>query len=104
MRYIEPITGKTYTTARPRWRGEGGSYLNLTDAPGLKRDQIARDRYSVWRYAAAIGVDDAQPVTLGEGWTPLVMREWAGADVLFKLEFMMTTGSFKDRGMTVMVS
>ena len=104
MRYIEPTTGKTYPTARPRWCGEGGSYLNLTDAPGLKRDQIARDRYSVWRYAAAIGVDDAQPVTLGEGWTPLVMREWAGADVLFKLEFMMPTGSFKDRGMTVMVS
>ena len=104
MRYIEPTTGKTYPTDRPRWRGDGGSYLNLTDAPGLKRDQIARDRYSVWRYAAAIGVDDAQPVTLGEGWTPLVRREWAGADVLFKLEFMMPTGSFKDRGMTVMVS
>ena len=104
MRYIEPTTGKTYPTDRPRWRGDGGSYLNLADAPGLKRDQIARDRYSVWRYAAAIGVDDAQPVTLGEGWTPLVRREWAGADVLFKLEFMMPTGSFKDRGMTVMVS
>ena len=40
----------------------------------------------------------------GEGGTPLVPGEWHGAPVLYKLEFMMPTGSFKDRGMTVMVS
>jgi threonine synthase len=43
-------------------------------------------------------------VTLGEGWTPLVPGEWEGAPVLYKLELAMPTGSFKDRGMTVMVS
>jgi threonine synthase len=36
--------------------------------------------------------------------TPLVPGDWAGAPVLFKLEFMMPTGSFKDRGTTVLVS
>jgi len=41
---------------------------------------------------------------MGEGWTPLVRGEWDGVPVLFKLEFTMPTGSFKDRGMTVMVS
>ena len=30
-----------------------------------------RDRYSIWRYAAAIGVDYAHAVSMGEGWTPL---------------------------------
>jgi threonine synthase len=34
----------------------------------------------------------------------LIEREWAGAKTRFKLEFMMPTGSFKDRGMTVLVS
>jgi threonine synthase len=104
VQYIEPNTGKTYPIDQPRWCGDGGAYLNLTDAPGLKRGDVRRDRYNVWRYAAAIPVDDTHPVTLSEGWTPLVSGEWAGAQTLFKLEFMMPTGSFKDRGMTVMVS
>jgi threonine synthase len=104
VQYIEPTTGKTYAIDQPRWRGDDDSYLNLTDTPGLKRGEIQRDRYNVWRYAAAIPIDDARVVTLGEGWTPLVGGEWAGAKTLFKLEFMMPTGSFKDRGMTVMVS
>jgi threonine synthase len=104
MQYIEPNTGKTYPIDQPRWCGDDGAYLNLTDAPGLKRGDIQRDRYNVWRYAGAIPVDDTRPVTLGEGWTPLVSGQWAGAKTLFKLEFMMPTGSFKDRGMTVLVS
>jgi threonine synthase len=58
----------------------------------------------VWRYAAAIGVDASSAVSLGEGGTPLIAGEWHGAATLFKLEFMMPTGSFKDRGMTVLVS
>jgi threonine synthase len=41
---------------------------------------------------------------MGEGWTPLTCGEWNGAHLMFKLEFMMPSGSFKDRGMTVMVS
>lgn len=104
MQYIEPQSGATYPIDTPRWCAEDGAYLNLTPGPGLRRDQIRRDRHSVWRYAAAIGVDDADAVTLGEGWTPLLPGAWRGGKALFKLEFMMPTGSFKDRGMTVMVS
>jgi threonine synthase len=43
-------------------------------------------------------------VSLGEGWTPLVERDWMGARVLFKLESQMPTGSFKDRGTAVMLN
>jgi threonine synthase len=96
--------GRTYPTDTPRWCGEDGAHLNLTPGAGLTRGEIVRERYTVWRYAAAIGVDAANAVSLGEGWTPLVESEWQGAATLFKLEFMMPTGSFKDRGMTVMVS
>ena len=104
MQYIEPVSGTTYSIDKPRWCADDGAHLNLTPGPGLKRGQIRTDRYSVWRYAAAIGVDDARAVTLGEGWTPLIAGEWAGAGTQFKLEFAMPTGSFKDRGMTVLVS
>jgi threonine synthase len=96
--------GRTYPADTPRWCGENGEHLNLTPGPGLARDEIERERHSVWRYAAAIGVDASSAVSLGEGWTPLVAGDWDGVATSFKLEFMMPTGSFKDRGMTVLVS
>src|SRR5690606_35389840 len=49
-------------------------------------------------------VPRAGAVSLGEGWTPLIEATWDGVRIQAKLEFMMPTGSFKDRGMTVMVS
>ncbi len=108
MNYIDPVTGATYPTNTARWCADSGGYLNLTPGAGLKRGDINTSRYSVWRYAKAIAVDDTHAVTMGEGWTPLTCGEWNGAghktEVMFKLEFMMPTGSFKDRGMTVMVS
>ena len=104
MRFVEPVSGATYAIDQPRWCADDGAYVNLTPGPGLTRGDIVRERYSVWRYAAAIGVDDAHAVTMGEGWTPLNPGEWHGAKTLFKLEFMMPTGSFKDRGTTVMLS
>ena len=108
IEYIDPATGVTYPTDTARWCSDSGAYLNLTPGTGLKRCDIDSTRHSLWRYAKAIAVDDAHAVTLGEGWTPLICGEWLGGQhrvqVMFKLEFMMPTGSFKDRGMTVMVS
>jgi threonine synthase len=58
----------------------------------------------LWRYAAALPVEVPDPITLGEGLTPLVSRSWGGVPALFKLEWLSPTGSFKDRGASVMVS
>jgi threonine synthase len=60
---------------------------------------------SLWRYRAAIPVgDDSAIVTLGEGLTPLIEVEWDGNALLFKLEYRAPTGSFKDRGASVLLS
>ena len=104
MHYLDPLTGTTYPLAAARWRADNGNTLELAASPGLRRADIRGDRYSVWRYASALLVDEAHVVTMGEGWTPLTCGEWDGVQVLFKCEFMMPTGSFKDRGMTAMVS
>ena len=77
---------------------------DLGDAPGLARADIDASVNSLWRYRKALLVDAAGAVTMGEGWTPLVPGEWDGAQILYKLDHLMPTGSFKDRGMTVMVS
>ena len=104
MHYVDPSTGQTYPLAEPRWRADSGHYVNLSPGPGLKRGEIDAARRSVWRYARALAVGAEQAVSLGEGWTPLLTGDWHGAPVHYKLEFMMPTGSFKDRGTTVLVS
>ncbi|ERG96294.1 pyridoxal-phosphate dependent enzyme [Haloquadratum walsbyi] len=54
----------------------------------------------LWTFADLLPVEPA--VSLGEGFTPLVeSKHW---DAEFKLEYVFPTGSFKDRGATVMVS
>ena len=104
MTYVDSRSDTHYSDATPRWCGNSGAYLNLAPGPGLTRDGINPREHSVWRYAQAIGMDAQSAVSLGEGGTPLLCRTWNGVPVRFKLEFMMPTGSFKDRGMTVMVS
>ncbi|MFD9485836.1 threonine synthase [Streptomyces sp. NPDC059991] len=54
---------------------------------------------SLWRYAEALPLDGPPPVTLGEGCTPLVpLTDTVSA----KLDFLMPTLSFKDRGAVVL--
>ena len=56
---------------------------------------------SMWRYADVL--PEAEPVTLGEGWTPMLpSRRYAGLFV--KEEADNPTGSFKARGMSAAVT
>lgn len=45
-----------------------------------------------------------RPVSMGEGNTPFVSRQIDGNEVHFKLDFLQPSGSFKDRGASVLVS
>jgi threonine synthase len=88
----------------PLWRCPAcRAPLLLSRGRGLTRRQIRVEVASMWRYGAAIRVPD-QRVSLGEGLTPLVPGAIDGCPVLFKLECLMPTGSFKDRGTVVMMN
>src|SRR5207302_2020897 len=89
---------------RPLWRCDCGGHLNLAPGRGFGRGDIVTTNSSLWRYAAALAVSAPPRISLGEGWTPLVPREWVGAKIHFKLESQMPTGSFKDRGTAVMLN
>lgn len=66
----------------------------------------------IQKYREFLPVNDATPtITLGEGWTPLVESQnlprvlgIPKVRILFKLEGLNPTGSFKDRGMTLAIS
>jgi threonine synthase len=103
-RYIDPATGATYAIETPRWRADTGGPLMISDLPGLRRSDIDKSTRSLWRYRRALPIEIRDPVTLGEGLTPLVARTFQGIRAHFKLEWFAPSGSFKDRGATVMVS
>jgi threonine synthase len=102
--YHCPACGRIYRADRPLWRCDCGSHLNLAPGRGFTRGQVAPGETSLWRYAAALALAGPPRISLGEGWTPLVSRDWQGAEVRFKLESQMPTGSFKDRGTSVMIN
>ncbi|MEU3194123.1 pyridoxal-phosphate dependent enzyme [Streptomyces sp. NPDC006992] len=98
----DPRSGRRYPLDPLRWRGDDGTPLLVSPAraPG-PADIVTADR-SLWRYRAAL--PPLPPVSLGEGCTPLLARTWGGVEVGFKLEWFNPSGSFKDRGSSVMIS
>ncbi len=102
--YLDPRSGDTFPLDQPRWCGADHAPLLLTPLPGLRRAQIDTATRSLWRYRAALPLQVAEPITMGEGCTPLLRRTLRGAPVLLKCEWFMPTGSFKDRGASVMLS
>ncbi len=110
--YIDPRTGVTYPLSAPRWCGDGKDAdgapvpLMLTELPGITRSQIDTTARSIWRYRASFPLACDEPISLGEGCTPLVARPFgaSGGTVHFKCEWFSPTCSFKDRGASVMLS
>jgi threonine synthase len=93
----------TFADSVPRWRCDCGSPLRLVSAGIFRPSDLTGRPPTLWRYREALGFD-GESVTLSEGMTPLVPARIAGRNVLLKLDFVAPTGSYKDRGTTVMIS
>jgi threonine synthase len=57
----------------------------------------------MWRYAEALAVS-GDPVSLGEPVTPLVSIEHGGRRVELKCDYLLPSGSYKDRGASTLMS
>lgn len=98
-----------YPNAEPRWQCAcGGALIHRwpeRGGPRFDRAAIAAGPRSLFRYREALPLPpDAEPVSLGEGMTPLVPQTWHGVPIHFKLDFLNPTGSFKDRGTAVLLT
>ncbi len=79
-----------------------GKPLDIRLNLDFETSQVQLKNHSAWRYSRFFPyIESKDAVTLGEGWAPLV--KFTG-DVHFKLESLNPTGSFKDRGSTVLIS
>ena len=82
-----------------------GGVFELAELSFPQGSELLTGNPGVWRFRNMFGLPvDASITYLGEGNTPLVVREVLGQQVAFKLESLNPTGSFKDRGTAVNVS
>ena len=69
----------------------------------------SRSQFSMWRYQELLPVASNNVVSLGEGFTPLILANRLGKNLgmrhlFLKLEYVCPTGSFKDRGSSLLLS
>jgi threonine synthase len=99
--------GHHFPATRPQTvcPNDGGILYARYDLPTIKRNfsaaNLAGRAPTMWRYDAIL--PEADPVTLGEGFTPmLASREYP--NVFIKDEGLNPTGSFKARGLSACVT
>lgn len=87
------------------WCCSCGGLFELENWPAFDPAGINAKDYSQWRYRHLLPLDPSwEPVTLGEGNSPLLAWNWQERPILLKIESACPTGSFKDRGTSVLVT
>jgi threonine synthase len=82
-----------------------GGYYVIEDSGVYDIQRINYELPGMWRYMRMFDLpEDAPIVYLGEGDTPMVLGNFYGKDIVFKLEYLNPTGSFKDRGTALLIS
>jgi threonine synthase len=102
-------SGHLYSPESMVWHGEGGELLDLEPFEiRFPWDKIRSRPPSLWRYLEALPFesnDDCwRSITMGEGGTPLILLDRRHPNLYAKVEYMMPTLSFKDRGAAVLVA
>lgn len=81
-----------------------GGIWDQADLPAFDLGSV-ENLPGIWRYRHTFSLDPSrQPVTLGEGATPLVRDCWEGKTIYFKMESLNPTGSYKDRASAVLAN
>jgi threonine synthase len=98
--------GRTHALSDLPWRCAGcHGILDLAGfTPAMPTlTDLATRRPTLWRYAEALPIPEPHDITMGEGLTPLVTAP-AQPGVALKADYLMPTGSFKDRGAVLLAA
>ena len=103
--------GKKWNLSEPIWRCTCGAPLDILfteddlSSSSISKTSITNREKTLWRYRELIPVDFKKRVSFNEGFTPLMHNIFSEYPNLYlKLDYLMPTGSFKDRGGTVLIS
>ncbi|MEM2210481.1 MAG: pyridoxal-phosphate dependent enzyme [Nitrososphaerales archaeon] len=73
-------------------------YPKIDNFPSI----VNKNEFNIWRYKLLPFFENR--ISLGEGLTPIIKHRKDGLEIDFKLEYIMPTSSFKDRGSTVSIT
>jgi threonine synthase len=86
------------------WQCDCGGALDLLlPTPWIAPDLIQPRPPDLWRYREALP-PLANRVSLGEHMTPLIPFDHRGRDIWLKCDYLLPTGSYKDRGAAILMS
>lgn len=96
---------KQFDLSEIRWRCSCGGLLDIEHEGIFSISDLARRPLSLWRYREAIPVPArGDTVSFVEGFTPLLEISIDGHQVFIKQDHLFPSGSYKDRGSTVLIS
>jgi threonine synthase len=96
---------KEYPSSEPLWNCKCGGLLTLDFHARFPIDRIQKRKPTMWRYREALPIEhDKHIISFDEGFTPLVEEQFSGKKVLLKQDHLFPSGSYKDRGASVLVS
>lgn len=109
INYICNECGKKYSPYEFPYICECGGMLDLEDYDkSLFPEDILKEEWSLFRYLKALPFKDDlntyKDVSMGEGLTSIVPLDPKHPDVLVKMDYMMPTLSFKDRGASILIA
>ena len=82
-----------------------GGFLDLLFDVEFNINFIDKKKYGIYRYKRFLPIkNEKNIVSFNEGFTPLIKLNIENHEILIKLDFLFPTGSFKDRGSTVLIS
>ncbi len=97
--------GKPYPARTNPFICTCGGVYDFIEFPAFNQTVINVDATDMWRYDNLLGLPaNIDKVSLGEGGTPLIPINQGGKRLWLKLESENPTGSYKDRGSSVLVS
>lgn len=102
---VDIVTGKKYSMEYKDFLSPDGNLLDLRWEGMFDILNLSTRKQNLWRYMEAIPIiDHAAIVSIQEGFTPMVQVDFSGKKVWVKQEQLFSTGSYKDRGATVLIS
>ena len=97
--------GTQYDIDAPIWACRCGGLLDVEVAPIFPVDSLAVRPATLWRYREALPLHPGtRPVSLGESMTPLLAVNAGDFKIYLKIDHLLPTGSFKDRGAAILLT
>jgi threonine synthase len=96
---------RSFSLEEKIWQCSCGGLLDIQFRPSFPLEKIKRRQPTLWRYREAIPLGEGQNIiSFEEGFTPLIPVDFGGQRVWLKQDHLFPTGSYKDRGASVLMS